>query len=37
VDGAPEGVVDHVLHLVRELHGGDLVDDAAAVLLGWGA
>jgi hypothetical protein len=29
--------VDRVLHAVRELHGGDLVDDAAVVLLGWGA
>jgi serine phosphatase RsbU (regulator of sigma subunit) len=30
-------LVDRVLHDVRTLHGGDLVDDAAAVVLGWGA
>ncbi|AEE45728.1 PP2C family protein-serine/threonine phosphatase [Cellulomonas fimi] len=36
-DEGPGGVVARVLHAVRELHGGDLVDDAAAVLLGWGA
>lgn len=36
-DGAPADVVGRVLHEVRALHGGDLVDDAAVVLLGWGA
>lgn len=29
-------LVGRVLHDVRTLHGGDLVDDAAAVVLGWG-
>jgi hypothetical protein len=29
--------VERVLHDVRTLHGGDLVDDAAVVVLGWGA
>ncbi|WP_307802485.1 PP2C family protein-serine/threonine phosphatase [Cellulomonas fengjieae] len=28
-------LVDRVLHDVRQLHGGDLVDDAAVVVLGW--
>ncbi|KQT01455.1 serine/threonine protein phosphatase [Cellulomonas sp. Leaf395] len=40
VDGAvaaPGDLVDRVLHDVRELHGGDLVDDAAVVVLGWRA
>ncbi|MDC7121295.1 SpoIIE family protein phosphatase [Cellulomonas fimi] len=36
-DADPVDVVERVLHEVRELHGGDLVDDAAVVLLGWGA
>lgn len=30
-------LVHRVLARVREIHGGDLVDDAAVVLLGWGA
>ena len=30
-------LVERVLHDVRTLHGGDLVDDAAVVVLGWGA
>jgi serine phosphatase RsbU (regulator of sigma subunit) len=30
-------LVDRVLHDVRALHGGDLVDDAAVVVLGWSA
>jgi serine phosphatase RsbU (regulator of sigma subunit) len=29
------GVVDEVLHEVRRLHGGELVDDTALVVLGW--
>nr|WP_238402719.1 SpoIIE family protein phosphatase [Cellulomonas sp. H30R-01] len=33
----PVDLVERVLHEVRGLHGGDLVDDAAVVLLGWGA
>ncbi|MEZ0449463.1 PP2C family protein-serine/threonine phosphatase [Cellulomonas sp. ICMP 17802] len=40
VDGAlasREDLVDRVLHDVRALHGGDLVDDAAVVVLGWSA
>ena len=40
VDGAiaAQGdLVERVLHDVRELHGGDLVDDAAVVVLGWRA
>jgi len=40
VDGAvaAEGdLVERVLHDVRALHGGDLVDDAAVVVLGWRA
>jgi serine phosphatase RsbU (regulator of sigma subunit) len=31
----PGGVVDEVLHEVRRLHGGELVDDTALVVLGW--
>ncbi|WP_421741866.1 PP2C family protein-serine/threonine phosphatase [Cellulomonas sp.] len=30
-------LVERVLHDVRQLHGGDLVDDAAVVVLGWRA
>ncbi|WP_051274830.1 PP2C family protein-serine/threonine phosphatase [Cellulomonas sp. URHD0024] len=30
-------LVARTLHAVRALHGGDLVDDAALVVLGWGA
>jgi serine phosphatase RsbU (regulator of sigma subunit) len=30
-------LVERVLYDVRELHGGDLVDDAAVVVLGWRA
>ncbi|WP_456786414.1 PP2C family protein-serine/threonine phosphatase [Cellulomonas sp. P5_C5] len=40
VDGAMAAqgdLVERVLHDVRELHGGDLVDDAAVVVLGWRA
>ena len=42
VDGAlgaapQDDLVDRVLHDVRALHGGDLVDDAAVVVLGWSA
>jgi len=40
VDGAVAArgdLVERVLHDVRELHGGDLVDDAAVVVLGWRA
>ena len=40
VDGAVSAqgnLVERVLHDVRELHGGDLVDDAAVVVLGWRA
>lgn len=38
VSAAPRGdLVDRVLHDVRALHGGDLVDDAAVVVLGWSA
>jgi serine phosphatase RsbU (regulator of sigma subunit) len=40
VDGAVAAsgdLVEQVLHDVRELHGGDLVDDAAVVVLGWRA
>ncbi|GII99449.1 serine phosphatase RsbU (regulator of sigma subunit) [Sediminihabitans luteus] len=34
--GAGEhGLVDRVLHEVRRVHGGDLVDDAAALVVGW--
>ncbi|ROS28196.1 PP2C family protein-serine/threonine phosphatase [Cellulomonas sp. PhB150] len=33
----PVDLVERVLHDVRTLHGGDLVDDAAVVVLGWGA
>ena len=33
-DGADD-LVDRLLHDVRELHGGDLVDDAAVVVVGW--
>nr|WP_200829661.1 SpoIIE family protein phosphatase [Cellulomonas algicola] len=36
-DDDPVDLVERVLHEVRGLHGGDLVDDAAVVLLGWGA
>nr|WP_210728265.1 SpoIIE family protein phosphatase [Cellulomonas septica] len=36
-EGDPVDLVERVLHEVRGLHGGDLVDDAAVVLLGWGA
>ncbi|WP_423775893.1 PP2C family protein-serine/threonine phosphatase [Cellulomonas fimi] len=36
-DGDDVDLVERVLHEVRALHGGDLVDDAAVVLLGWGA
>nr|WP_246280725.1 SpoIIE family protein phosphatase [Cellulomonas humilata] len=40
VDGAVAAqgdLVEQVLHDVRQLHGGDLVDDAAVVVLGWRA
>ena len=38
VGSAPQDeLVDRVLHDVRALHGGDLVDDAAVVVLGWSA
>jgi len=40
VDGAVAAqgdLVERVLRDVRELHGGDLVDDAAVVVLGWRA
>ncbi|MET0789008.1 MAG: SpoIIE family protein phosphatase [Cellulomonas sp.] len=38
VSSAPQDeLVDRVLHDVRALHGGDLVDDAAVVVLGWSA
>ncbi|MDQ0374405.1 PP2C family protein-serine/threonine phosphatase [Cellulomonas humilata] len=40
VDGAVAAqgdLVERVLHDVRALHGGDLVDDAAVVVLGWRA
>ena len=38
VRSRPQGdLVERVLHDVRELHGGDLVDDAAVVVLGWRA
>ncbi len=33
---APDDVVDLVLSEVRAQHGGDLVDDTALVVLGWG-
>lgn len=33
---APDDVVDLVLSEVRARHGGDLVDDTALVVLGWG-
>jgi serine phosphatase RsbU (regulator of sigma subunit) len=33
-DGADD-LVDRLLREVRELHGGDLVDDAAVVVVGW--
>jgi serine phosphatase RsbU (regulator of sigma subunit) len=33
-DGADD-IVDRLLREVRELHGGDLVDDAAVVVVGW--
>jgi len=38
-DGETEadGLVNRVLHDVRVLHGGDLVDDAAVVVVGWRA
>ncbi len=38
-DGETEvdALVDRVLHDVRVLHGGDLVDDAAVVVVGWRA
>jgi serine phosphatase RsbU (regulator of sigma subunit) len=36
-DPGAADLVHRVLARVRELHGGDLVDDAAVVLLGWGA
>jgi len=32
--GARSALVDRVLETVRALHGGDLVDDAALVVLG---
>ena len=32
-----DDLVERVLHDVRALHGGDLVDDAAVVVLGWRA
>ena len=37
ISAAQEDLVEQVLHDVRELHGGDLVDDAAVVVLGWRA
>ncbi|WP_066582117.1 PP2C family protein-serine/threonine phosphatase [Cellulomonas timonensis] len=33
----PGDLVTDVLHDVRALHGGELVDDAALVVVGWGA
>lgn len=33
---APDDLVEHVLHDVRTQHGGELVDDTAVVVLGWG-
>ena len=40
VDGAlavdPADVVEGVLHEVRAQHGGELVDDTALVVVGWG-
>lgn len=33
----PDGLVERVLNRVRHLHGGDLVDDTALVVLGWPA
>lgn len=35
-DGSPD-VVERTLHDVRAVHGGDLVDDTAVVVVGWGA
>nr|WP_239071118.1 SpoIIE family protein phosphatase [Cellulomonas chitinilytica] len=34
-EAGPDLLVDRVLHDVRALHGGDLVDDAAVVVVGW--
>ncbi len=34
-DGAAPTLVDRILGAVSERHGGDLVDDAALVVLGW--
>ncbi|MCC2309147.1 PP2C family protein-serine/threonine phosphatase [Cellulomonas chengniuliangii] len=34
---AAHDLVTEVLHGVHELHGGELVDDAALVVVGWGA
>ncbi|MGY4646121.1 serine phosphatase RsbU (regulator of sigma subunit) [Cellulomonas sp. URHB0016] len=36
-DAGPDVLVDRVLRDVRELHGGNLVDDAAVVVVGWNA
>lgn len=36
-DADPDVLVDRVLHEVHVLHGGDLVDDAAVVVVGWSA
>ncbi|WP_029288783.1 PP2C family protein-serine/threonine phosphatase [Cellulomonas sp. HZM] len=36
VRGPATGLVEKVIADVRTLHGGDLVDDAAVVVLGWG-
>lgn len=35
--GRDDGLVERVVQDVRALHGGDLVDDAALVVVGWGA
>lgn len=35
--GRDDGLVAQVVQDVRALHGGDLVDDAALVVVGWGA
>ena len=35
--GRAVDLVERTLQAVRALHGGDLVDDAALVVLGWGA
>ena len=37
VDERAGGLVEDVLARVRRLHGGELVDDTAVVVIGWGA